>query len=819
MKVSILVFKLLFIGLGGFYALTSEAQLLRERISLNKDWKFTHGHPDPQKDLNFGKALSFSKIAFIQESTMLEADQKSHLTLPHTQIFDDSKWEQVSLPHDWGMRAGYSENQFKVKGYRKLGGRTSDNCVGWYRKRFKMNVVKGERYHLEFEGIFRDAQIWVNGIFLCRHVSGYTPVELDVTECLNYGNHADNVITVRVDATHAELWSYEGAGIYRNVWLTKTSSVYIPQWGTFVTSQVVDNGMLAKVKADIEIRNEKSEKIQVELRQFITDNKGRQVADACQQTEIVALGEHLVSTNFLVREPSLWGLEDPHLYHLHSQIWIDGKLTDEYNTRFGIRTIHFDADKGFFLNGKRVQIQGVCCHQDHAGVGVAVPDGLNFWRIRKLKEYGVNAYRASHNPPTVSILDACDSLGVLVMDEMRMLSSSQEGLEQMKTVIRRDRNHPSVILWCMGNEEPALQGNEKGRLILKRMKAIQRKMDPTRLCCAAMNGSWGNGFTYETDVQGFNYYHIGNVDDIHRKFPELPCILSEEGSTVTTRGIYETDAVKGFHQAYDHDKPGWGATAQEWMRYIDTRPFLAGAFVWTGFDYGGEAQTHFWPGVVSHFGILDYCGFPKDAYWYYKAWWTKEPVLHLLPHWNGIGKDTVTVKAYTNMEKVELLLNGKSMGEQYVGKYDIPTWNVKYIPGKITLRGLKNGKCYIETVETTGKPTALKLYSETGDALHIGNGDIAIITVKVLDAKKRWVTTASDRINFEVENGLILGVGNGHPSSHEPDQFSEKSKAYRNAFGGLAQIIISPDDSGLPLKLIATSESLSKDVMEFKIIR
>lgn len=786
-----------------------QAQAQRERVLMNADWKFAKGHPLPEKDFNYGRALSFSKIAFLQESTMLEDDQESRLTVPHTQDFDDSKWEEISLPHDWGMLAEYAQDQFKVKGYRKLGGRTPENSIGWYRKTFKMNAEKGSRYHLEFEGIFRDAEVWINGILLGRNLSGYTPAQFDVTECLNYGKDQENVITVRVDATHSELWSYEGAGIYRNVWLTKTASVYVPQWGTFVQSAVDADAKKATVNAAVEITNDTDKPADIRLVQTIRNNKGEEVTSTESSLSVPALETIETTGDFTVNNPVLWDLDHPHLYKLYTEVWQNGKKVDEYVTRFGIRTIRFDADNGFFLNGKRVQIQGVCCHQDHAGVGAAVPDRLNFWRIDQLKTYGVNAYRASHNPPTVSVLEACDSLGMLVLDELRVLSSTDEGIDQMRTIIKRDRNNPSVIAWCMGNEEPAIQGNDKGRMILRRMKEIQHKMDPTRLCTAAMNGSWGEGFTYEADIQGSNYYHIGDVDAVHKKFPDLPILLTEEGSTVTTRGIYETSPEKGFHQAYDRDRPGWGATAQEWMRYVDARKFVAGAFVWTGFDYGGESTIHFWPGVVSHFGILDYCGFPKDAYWFYKSWWTNEPVVHIFPHWNGIGTDSVDVHVYTNLEDVELFLNGKSLGKKQVEKYDIPAWRVKYTPGKLEAKGKKDGKRYTQVFETTGKPAALKIMSETGSELCNDGRDVAVCTVQVLDAKKRLVPDASNKVVFEIENGTILGVGNGHPSSHEPDQFAKGEQVYRNAFGGLLLVIVKPDNSGKPVVLKAFSDGLT----------
>lgn len=748
---------------------------------------------------------------------MLNADQESRMQVPHTQKFDDSKWDSISLPHDWGMALGYGQEQFKVKGYRTLGGRSPENSVGWYRKTFHPGLQKGSRYTVEFEGIFRDAQVWMNGIYLGRGESGYVPLVFDVTECLNYEPDAENVISVRVDATHSELWSYEGAGIYRNVWLTRTAPVHVPQWGTFVTSEVDLDTKHARVKAQVEVTNQSAASSAILIRNTILDGQGKEIASTDVPLTVKAL-ETVETEGFMaVPDVRLWSLETPVLYTLHTDIMADGTLVDSYETRFGIRSICFDADEGFFLNGKRVQIQGVCCHQDHAGVGIAVPDRLNAWRIARLKEFGVNAYRASHNPPTESVLNACDTLGMLVMDEMRVLSSSDEGLNQMKTIIRRDRNHPSVIIWCLGNEEPAIQGNDKGRMIVERMKAIQHKLDPTRLCTAAMNGSWGEGFTYAVDVQGSNYLTIGNIDEVHKKFPTLPSIFTEEASTVMTRGIYHTDPARGFHQAYDRDHPGWGATAQRWMKYVDERKYVAGAFVWTGFDYGGESVMHYWPGVVSHFGILDYCGFPKDAYWYYKAWWKEEPVLHILPHWNGIGTDSVDVHLYTNMDEVELFLNGKSLGWKQVGKYDVPAWRVKYTPGKLEVKGKKFGKKYVETVITTGKSASLQVVSETGTKL-IGDGnDVAVITVRVVDGKGRVVPTADNSIRFGIRNGRILGVGNGHPSSQERDVFLPGEEVSRNAFGGYVQLIVASDRSGKSIELTALSDGLKDDTILIQI--
>lgn len=810
--------KQLLIGILLFCALGVNAQNMRVRTLMNQDWKFAKGHAaNPEKDFNYGLALSFSKINFLQEATMLLADQQSRLAIPHTERFDDSAWETISLPHDWGMGLGFDQNQLKIKGYRKLGGRSPENSVGWYRKTFELEAVKGCRYTLEFEGIFRDAQVWMNGIYLGKGESGYVPLVFDVTECLNYDDKGKNVITVRVDATQSELWSYEGAGIYRNVWLTRTAPVHVPQWGTFVTSEVDLEKKEAQVRAEIEIANETVTDEQVVILNTILDRTGNKVTSSEDRVVVKALETNKVLAVMPMANVDLWSLESPYLYTLQTDVKVKGELVDTYTTSFGVRTICFDPNEGFLLNGKRVQMQGVCCHQDHAGVGIAVPDRLNTWRIGKLKEFGVNAYRSSHNPPTSSVLSACDSLGMLVMDEMRVMSSSDEGLAQMNTIIRRDRNHPSVVIWSLGNEEPAIQGSEKGRMLAERMKAVQHKLDPTRPCTVAMNGSWGTGFSLAVDVQGSNYFHIGNLDEVHEKLPHLPCLLTEEASTLTTRGIYRTEKEKDFHQSYDNDRPGWGATAQEWLRYVDSRKYIGGAFVWTGFDYGGEALGYYWPGIASNFGILDYCGFPKDAYWYYKSWWTDEPVLHVLPHWNGLGTDSVDVHIYTNMDEVELILNGKSLGKKEVGKYDIPAWKVKYVPGKLVAKGKKGNKKYVETVVTTGAPAALQLQSETGNELRNDGEDIAVVTINVLDKKGRFVPTAGNYVNFEVKNGRILGVGNGDPSCHEPDVFAVGEKAGRSVFSGCAQLIVTGDRSGLPVEVIATSDGLKESVLKINV--
>ena len=370
-----------------------------------------------------------------------------------------------------------------------------------------------------------------------------------------------------------------------------------------------------------------------------------------------------------------------------------GRSVDRVETTFGIRTLRFDAEKGFFLNGKPVKIKGMCNHQDHAGVGEALPDRLQAYRIERLKGMGTNGCRTSHNAPTPEFLDACDRMGMLVMDETRTMSSNEEGLSELERLIKRDRNHPSVVIWSLGNEEPQ-QASKRGARIVSTMKKLQQKLDPTRVSTAAMNNGWGGvGISTVLDVQGFNY-RDGKIDAFHKKYPQQPSIGTETASTLATRGIYEKDTVRGYVSAYDVNKPSWGNTAEEWWSFYDEREFLSGGFCWTGFDYRGEPTPYKWPCISSHFGVMDTCGFPKDTYFYYKAWWGAEPVLHLLPHWNWAGKEgqEIEVWAYCNQESVELFLNGKSLGSQPVKKNGHLEWKVKYAPGVIEARASKGGR-------------------------------------------------------------------------------------------------------------------------------
>ncbi|MBW8735458.1 MAG: glycoside hydrolase family 2 protein, partial [Asticcacaulis sp.] len=410
----------------------------------------------------------------------------------------------------------------------------------------------------------------------------------------------------------------------------------------------------------------------------------------------------IVTQTLTFAEHMPWSIETPFLYRLSVALLTKDKTVNTAIARFGFRDVRFDADQGFFLNNKPVKLKGTCNHQDHAGVGAALPDALQYYRLKCLKEMGCNAYRTSHNPPTPELLDACDELGMLVIDETRMMTSSEEGLDQLRTMIVRDRNHPSIILWSIGNEEPQ-QGTDRGAAIARTMKRVCRELDPTRGITAAMDNGYGMGITEVLDVIGFNY-RDDKIDDFHKQFPNIPIIGTETASTVATRGEYVKDPAKHIVPAYDTEAPWWATTAEGWWPHFDAKPYIGGGFIWTGFDYRGEPTPYpNWPSISSQFGVLDTCGFPKDNYYYYRAWWRPEPLLHLFPHWNWEAGSTVSVWAYSNCDAVELFVNGKSLGRKDMAKDMHVEWSVPYQPGKITAFGYKGGRVVVkDTRETAG---------------------------------------------------------------------------------------------------------------------
>ncbi|MFZ0761422.1 MAG: beta-galactosidase GalA [Candidatus Sulfotelmatobacter sp.] len=774
----------------------------RERILLDFDWRFHLGHAsDPAKDFGYGapaREMTFAKCGDFPDACQLD--------------FNDSDWRRIDLPHDWAVELPFKNApELPDHGGKPLGRDYPETSIGWYRRVFDLQTTDNQkRISVEFDGVFRDAIVIFNGFYLGRNFSGYAPFRFDLSDLANFGGK--NVLTVRVDATLGEGWFYEGAGIYRHVWLTKTAPVHLAQWGTFVKSKV-QNGR-AQLSISSAVQNQSAEEKHCSVISRILNGSGETVASARSHTENVMAGAAFqFESQVSVEAPQLWSLDEPNLYRLSTEVYTGSDLVDQTETPFGIRSIRFDPDKGFFLNEKPVKIKGTCNHQDHAGVGTAMPDRLHYYRVGRLKEMGSNAYRTSHNPPAPELLDACDRLGMLVLDETRMMCSTPEGLGQLERMIRRDRNHPSVIMWSLGNEEWAVQGEERGRRIVESMRRLAHTLDPSRPVTVAMDSGYSNGkgIPGAVDVQGFNYQRE-DLDAFHRAFPVLPTVGTETAGTYCTRGVYISDKGKGYVSAYDLNCPDYGATAEKWWSFFADREYLGGGFVWTGFDYRGEPSPYSWPCISSHFGAMDTCGFPKDNYFYYQAWWGSQPVLHLFPHWNWSGKEgqEIEVWCHTNLDRVELFLNGTSLGAKSVRRNSHLEWKVKYTPGVLEARGSRNGRMILtDKRETTGAPDRIVLRPDR-QTMAADGADLSVTSVEIVDARGRTVPTASNQISFSVSGpGRVIGVGNGDPSCHEADKPSSLNEAKRSAFNGLCMALVQSVRQAVEIRISAASPGLS----------
>jgi beta-galactosidase len=746
----------------------------REQQLFDFGWKFQLGHgSDPARDLGFGN----SQGDFAKTGDFDFAKGK----------FDDSKWRTLNLPHDWAVELPFVNDDVQNShGFKPLGRRYPETSVGWSRREFDIPAADlGRRITVEFDGAFRSVLVFVNGIFIGRNDNGYAPFRFDLTDFLTYGQK--NYITLRVDASFGDGWFYEGAGLYRHVWLTKTDALHLGKWESTVRPAL--NGNAATLTLGTVVQNEGKQAESAKVSWQILDAAGKTVATAEAAAQSIAVdGAATFTATAKLANPALWSVDEPTLYSAIVTVEAGGKPRDAERVAFGVRTAVFDADKGFFLNGKSVKIQGTCNHQDHAGVGAAVPDRLQWFRLGVMREMGCNAVRTSHNMPTPEWVEACDRMGMMMMCETRQMSSSPEGLAQLEAMVKRYRNSPSIILWSVGNEEWHLQSDEaeQGAKIGATMVRRCHELDPTRVVSAAVNGDNEKGVSDAFDIIGFNY-NLNGPDGYHKEHPKRPLYGSETSSAISTRGAYSTDPMRNTVNDYDGVVP-WGETAEEWWKFYGTRDWEAGGFAWTGFDYRGEPTPYGWPSINSQFGIVDMCGFPKDTFFYYKAWWGKEPMLHLFPHWNFEGRegDEIPVWVYSNLDEVELFVNGKSLGSQKVPHLGHVEWKAKYEPGFIEARGSKDGKVVItEKRETTGPAASIRLTADRTE-IDADGEDVAILKVEALDKEGRPVPVASNFIGFKVSgDGALIGVGNGDPNCQQSDK-----EPKRSLFNGLAQVIL-----------------------------
>lgn len=764
----------------------------RAVLSLNKGWRFHEG------DIAFpvirGHGWTYANA---------KAGNAGGAAAPG---FDDTEWDNVTLPHDFASMHPPEPGANAAQGYRKRG-------IGWYRTLIRLDPSDhGKHIELQLDGISTLATVWFNGTQVAHVWSGYNSVYIDLTPFATYGD-ALNSLVIRADADAMQGWWYEGAGMYRNTWLVKREPVHIVTDGVFAHPVFADGQW--HIPLEVTLYNIRKSAQPVQVESVLLDPAGQAVARFSTPAEVGVLARQVVVGKMHVATPKLWSLEERNLYSVRTRLLQDGKVLDEVTTRCGFRTQRFDPAQGFFLNDQHVKLQGVCIHQDHAGVGVAVPYGVLDYRMRRLKELGVNAIRCSHNAQDKRFYELCDEMGFLVMDENRVFNPSPEHLDELTWQVRCHRNHPSIILWSVFNEEP-IQGTEQGYEMVRRMVAAVRALDTSRPTTAAMNTGQFEPFNagQAVDVVGFNYQYQA-YDGFHQAFPTVALTSSEDTSAFQTRGAYLTDPDKHVIASYDDDGAPWGTTHRVGWKAVAERSFVAGAFVWTGFDYHGEPTPHEWPSNSSFFGIMDLCGFEKNAFWLHQAQWRKEPVLQLAPHWNWAGKEgqAITVMALHNMDEVEVFLNGRSCGRQKGDIYEMNRWQVLYEPGKLSAVGYRGGKVAKRfEVETTGAPVALKLTPDR--PFMLGDGlDAQPVRVEALDARGRHVPLAQHQIVFQAEGGDIIGLGNGDPN----DISSEKGDT-RALFNGLAQVIVQTREgtAGI-LKLSASAPGLKGAVLEVEV--
>lgn len=767
-------------------------KMIKKRIvkSLDRGWSFHLGDIKTEIGINHGSIYNASKAG-------------SAKGVPQSD-FDARDWEVVDLPHDWSVKREFDMSGSPSWGYKPKG-------VAWYRKSFALDSdYEGKQITIDFDGIEKNAVVYFNGSILKRSFTGYVPFSVDITDRAILGG-APNTLAVFVDANEWEGWWYEGAGIYRHAWLNVKNKVNIDKYGVFVNpKKLSDISWNLEIETVINNGYYKNEVVSLETKIYALDSElkiiGGSIARGTTDMLVTSYSKREFMQNISVKNPKLWDIDSPNLYKAVSLVYLNGEQVDECETVFGFRTINFDSNKGFFLNDRPLKLLGTCNHQDHGGIGVAVPDSINEYRIKRLKEMGSNAYRCAHGLPSNELLDACDRLGMLVMDENRAFETSDENLENLRTMVRRDRNHPSVIMYSVFNEEP-LQSALEGRKMAERMKVEIRKLDDTRYVTGAMHGGIleNNGAGSVLDVCGVNY-QPKSYDAFHEKYPRIPIVASETTSAFSVRGCYKTDNDLHEIASYDEDASDWGNTIRETWQYVMNRDFVSGAFMWTGFDYLGEPSPYEWPSVSSFFGMMDTCGFPKDAYYLAKAIFSERSVCHVVPHWSWKGKEGTIIKvmSMTNCEEAELFINGKSKGKKPIDKFKQAIWNVPFEAGELKLVGYNHMKVAAVDIKNTAGEVFDLLIKPCREYMYNDGSDAIPVNIYAVDKNGEIVPDANFEINFSAEGGTVLGMANGNPNCHE-----EFTSQKRSLFNGCCQAVVRLNEGAKSLTLKASADIMN----------
>ena len=801
MKKQILNFSLGILSLVLFTHCTSKRAVERSILNFDKDWKFQLG------DASGAEAVKF----------------------------DDSSWRKLNVPHDWSIEGVFSDKYPATPGGGALPG-----GIGWYRKSFQISKDELESsVFIDFDGVYENSEVWINGHSVGKRFYGYSSFRYELTPYLIPG---ENIIAVKVDnsAQPNSRW-YSGSGIYRNVWLVTTGKTHVDHWGTVVTTPEITDAM-AKVKFTAQIKNHLKDGQKLMVKTVIVDPSGKEVVTGKMDSNGVKDSILSVSFDFDVKNPVLWNLDTPKLYSAVTRVFVDGDLTDNYTTPFGIRSFKFDIDKGFSLNGKYIKINGVCDHHDLGCLGTAINRRALERQIELLKGMGCNAIRTSHNPPAPELLELADQMGMIIMDEAFDMWKKpknpydyhtvwdQMHKKDLQDLIRRDRNHPSVIIWSIGNEIPE-QWDSTGITIAKELAGYVHELDPTRPITSALNDPQPYNNIYRSgalDLVGYNY-HQNTFPNFPKDFPGQKFIATETVSALMTRGVYDmpSEEIRRWPveknwkgpkpnadntcSSYDNCSTPWGSTHEETWKVIKKHDFLSGQFIWTGFDYLGEPTPYWWPSRSSYFGIIDLAGFPKDVYYMYQSEWTKKDVLHIFPHWNWTKGQTIDIWAYSNAEEVELFLNDKSLGVKKKQGDDLHLmWKVPFTPGTLKAISRTGGKqVLVQEVKTAGAPAKL-IVTADHSTIKADGTDLSFVTIDVVDANGTIVPNADNLVKFQIEGGgAIVGVDNGDPVSHESFKAPQ-----RKAFHGKCLVVIQAGEKAGTIKLTANSDGLPVNAIE-----
>lgn len=779
-----------------------------ERILFNDNWQF---HPGEVKPLN----LERSKAGVVGGPSALTVREGNRPVIPELlkalsgenpgkeiyHLAEDltSGWTEVTLPHDWTASQHCAQEEAAASGYRR-------RQEGWYRKKFRIpQGWEQKRIYLEAEGIMRNASVWLNGCYLKHHFSGYTGFETDLTEYLKREDEEENILLIRADNRISEGWWEEGGGIYRNLYLVARPVCHFKRHGVFVYTSELDSKK-AVIALEGTAENETLSEQRLLIRHEIREESGRTVAQAVGEVTCASMGEAACQSKVTLENPRLWEESLPYRYTLISVLTDEaGTVLEEWETRFGIRSLQYQKT-GLYWNGRPVELKGVCEHQDFAVVGAAVTEDILRYKLGVLKDMGVNAIRSAHHAASPLLLELCDELGILVLNENRRFEVTEEGIGDLRELVRGARNHPCVFMWCLENEEFITAGT-MGVRILNRLMQITRSEDPTRqITIAGQFSKENDAYMILPDVTGFNY----DYDDAARlleKYPNQPVMATESGSFPSTRGEYEDSPEKGYCSCYDNgsyylklmkmaDKNvdfgtlgGALGTMEEggrlpfsWMHYHYQLPRLGGVFVWTGFDYRGEPFPWYWPTKSSQYGACDRCGFPKDAFYYWKSVWTEEPVIHVLPHWTWPGREgeLLPLEVYSNCEEVEVFVNGHSLGQKRHEKGAVTSYEAAYEPGEIRAVGYHKGEAASEwQSKTTGTPFAIQMKK-----LYQGK-ELLLLEADIVDEGGNVCPWADHVLHAQVTGGTLLGMENGNPSG----EYTEE-KCEGRAFHGKTLLVI-----------------------------